>query len=483
LVRQHHHTYTTEQKAQAVQFMLELRRKHPDKTKAFLADLVGVRLAVNPASLVRWATRSVISELVLKLEHGYAHRRHSPVLASLRQGEAPHHLGRPPLLGDLLEQDLLDYILDLNDRCVRVPPTRIRVAARALAADYGIPETEFKASRHWLWAFMRRHHLSRHLGHEVRLSARIGTISRYRTEAFELARRCMFEVWLMRDRLKVKPSNVWNLDETGIAYELSDLLTVAPVGARHVRVITSGKLKKRCTAVLIASSGGVVLPPLLIFPRKSMATEGGAYVGKIVSQDFAPLVPGEAMRCVTVYSEAGWVTSPIYSDLLRAIAPWVGAQAVLLHDEYKVHQKVAHELGSELPYYVADIPAGLTAFMQPLDLSFFGEFKEGIRRIREKQYFSNPFKIMSEPEFRETVTVSVQQQLQAQLAHHSHSARLAGTFVAAGLTVDFQRSKHANFQLRLGNETSAPIVRTKDVIDLFSDATAIAFMKRRLAKV
>ena len=54
-----------------------------------------------------------------------------------------------------MEEELFQWILELRSRHLRVSRRMIRLQARSLS-----PDDEFKASRGWLYRFMKRHDLS-----------------------------------------------------------------------------------------------------------------------------------------------------------------------------------------------------------------------------------------------------------------------------------------------------------------------------------
>lgn len=63
----------------------------------------------------------------------------------------------------------------------------------------------------------------------------------------------------------IHASNVLNMDETPMYFDMASDKTYAPVGAKDVLVKTTGHDKLRFTVVLTVSASGVKLKPMIIF--------------------------------------------------------------------------------------------------------------------------------------------------------------------------------------------------------------------------
>jgi len=73
----------------------------------------------------------------------------------------------------------------------------------------------------------------------------------------------------------VDPLCIYNMDEIGIFFELTNDFTIEVKGKRCIGNITYGKSKERVTVMLTASSDGRLLPPLFIF--KAQKPRGKSY--------------------------------------------------------------------------------------------------------------------------------------------------------------------------------------------------------------
>ena len=87
-------------------------------------------------------------------------------------------------------------------------------------------------------------------------------------------------------------------DETGLPLDHSPKSGVTLKGQKHAQVLTSGQ-KKQITVLACGNAAGYVIPPLVIFSRKTLNPE-------LTVQE----VPG------TMYglSDSGWMTSDIFEN-------------------------------------------------------------------------------------------------------------------------------------------------------------------------
>ena len=63
----------------------------------------------------------------------------------------------------------------------------------------------------------------------------------------------------------ISRSNVYNMDETGVYFEMSRQTTIDKVGAKRVALAKSSASKSRFSVVLTCSAGGDKLNPTIIF--------------------------------------------------------------------------------------------------------------------------------------------------------------------------------------------------------------------------
>ena len=183
------------------------------------------------------------------------------------------------------------------------------------------------------------------------------------------------------------PSRIFNCDETGLPLDHSPKSVVTLKGQKHARVLTSGQ-KKQITVLACGNAAGYVIPPLVIFSRKTLNPE-------LTVQE----VPG------TMYglSDSGWMTSDIFENwfihhfLVHAPA---GRPLLLLIDGHSTHYnpsfitKAAHE-----KVIVFCLPPNTTHLLQPLDKSAFGPLKTFWNQECQDYISRNPGKVVTQYSF------------------------------------------------------------------------------------
>ena len=108
----------------------------------------------------------------------------------------------------------------------------------------------------------------------------------------------ILERTLIENDLNDKPSQIFNCDETGLCLDHTPSKIVANKGQKHPRLVTSGN-KKQITVLGCANAAGNVVPPLVIFGRKSLDSK---------------LVVGEVPGTMYGLSNKGWMDSEIFEN-------------------------------------------------------------------------------------------------------------------------------------------------------------------------
>ena len=101
-----------------------------------------------------------------------------------------------------------------------------------------------------------------------------------------------------RLNLLSKPTQVYNADETGISIVHKPGKVLAEVGHKHVYSIVPAEKGKTHTILACTSALGYVLPPLMIFPHKSLVPD--------------KLKTGAVPNTLFSNSPSGWITSDIF---------------------------------------------------------------------------------------------------------------------------------------------------------------------------
>ena len=82
----------------------------------------------------------------------------------------------------------------------------------------------------------------------------------------------LLECTLCDNDLMDKPSQTFNLDETGMPLDPSPPLVVARCGQKHPSAVGSGD-KSQITVLSCCSAAGYALPPFVIFDRQKLNPE------------------------------------------------------------------------------------------------------------------------------------------------------------------------------------------------------------------
>ena len=82
----------------------------------------------------------------------------------------------------------------------------------------------------------------------------------------------LLEQTLLEHDLADKPNQLFNLDESGMLLEPCLPKIIAVKGIKHPTSITTGN-KTRITTLACCSAAGYVIPPLVVFDRKTLKPE------------------------------------------------------------------------------------------------------------------------------------------------------------------------------------------------------------------
>ena len=106
----------------------------------------------------------------------------------------------------------------------------------------------------------------------------------------------MLEETLETNGILDDPSRIFNCDETGLPLSPKCLKIVDKIGSRNPRHIT-GNTKPQITVLACSCAAGYVIPPFIIFNRKSL------------SQD---LTRGEIPGTLYGLSDSGWMSRDLF---------------------------------------------------------------------------------------------------------------------------------------------------------------------------
>lgn len=272
--------------------------------------------------------------------------------------------GRRPMF-DALEKRLVGWIQESRMDGLIVTRTAIRIRALNLLKTPEFAQNKpsnFVASVGWCNRFMNRNNLC--IRARTKLAQKLPFQLENKIESFQRY------VINLRKKYNFELSEIGNMDETPVLFDLPSNYTVDNKGAKTVFVKTTGHEKNRFTVVLACMADGTSLPPTIIFKRKSLP-KGAKFPSGVVVRAH----------------EKGWMDESGTLEWLEKV--WnrrKGAAfrkpSMLVWDSFQAHLTDAvKEKCRQLKTEVAVIPGGLTSLLQPLDVCMNKPFKD---RMREK---------------------------------------------------------------------------------------------------
>lgn len=218
--------------------------------------------------------------------------------------------GRPTVLTKQEEDRIIDWIIEMAKAGFPVDSQRLKTSVAHYLKSIGRSNVvgTHTPGRKWLNLFLKRH---------PKISRRIpSALSKQRTYVTEDKIRNWFgEVYrYIRQAglqyLLENPVQIFNMDESSIRLVPTKEIVFAETGDKYVHTSNANSEKECYTVLFAASAGGVLAPPMVLFPYKqrlpaeiaNSAPEGWS-IGKNVS---------------------GWMTQETFYEYLKNVFyPWL----------------------------------------------------------------------------------------------------------------------------------------------------------------
>ena len=164
-------------------------------------------------------------------------------------------------------------------------------------------------------------------------------------------------------------TQIGNMDETPIWFDMPSARTVNNKGGKTVLVKTTGHEKARFTVVLACMSDGTRLNPMIVFKRKTVPKEN--------------FPPGVVIHA----HPKGWMDEEGTKIWIRKV--WnkrpgrlTRTKSLLVWDSFSVHlmESIKSILKTDSNTDIAVIPGGLTSVIEPLDVCLNKPFKDKLRQ-------------------------------------------------------------------------------------------------------
>ncbi|XP_060124346.1 general transcription factor II-I isoform X2 [Zootoca vivipara] len=258
--------------------------------------------------------------------------------------------GRQPLIPEL-EDMISEWIADRRAKALVVRRADIQAFALEMAPQFEIA-AEFKASQHWLDSFLHRYELS------LRKSTTL-----LKLEDAEVVKRALaFKSFVDGiDFSKYQLCNMIAMDETAVFMGQGAQMTIEQRGASSIYVPSTVHESSRVTCILAIRLDGKKAPPLIITKGKK-----------------------EKIECVSdIYvleTEKAWCTQAVIRKWLDLMLPLVmrgGQRGLLVWDSASTHRaKDMKKFLAERRIDQIMIPAGMTAYLQTLDIAINKPFRD-----------------------------------------------------------------------------------------------------------
>lgn len=293
-------------------------------------------------------------------------------------------LGRRPVLGKL-EQDLVEYCKEMDQRFHGLRRRDIRVLAYQLAVKNELPnnftQSKGMAGEKWLKNFLKRHpSLAVRTPRAVSLS-RVKNFTKEKVDAF-------FDLLKPElDKIQFNPHKIFNVDETGITVVQGTRSKVISMkGKKEVGKLSSAERGALITVVICMNAAGFYVPPLIVFPRTNMKAE---------------LLDGTPPGTIAATHPSGWIQLPIFTEWLLHFVKFVKATkddpVVLILDGHYSHTRNISviDVGRENGVIIVCLPPHSTHKLQPLDVAFMAPFKKFYSNEIENWLDAHPFRALT----------------------------------------------------------------------------------------
>lgn len=301
-------------------------------------------------------------------------------------------LGRKPTFHPEIEEELVNYCIEMVNKYYGLRASDIKTMAFQLAIKNNIPHQfsdKGRAGKKWLKSFLSRH---------PELSFRTPeATTALRARGFTKEKVSQFFNLLNPELEKVNhdPTRIFNVDETGVTVVQSKMSKVLCMkGQKQVGGLSSAERGRLVTLVFCMSAAGLYVPPMFVYPRVNMKRE---------LEDRAP--PGSIFAA----HKSGWIQLNLFTKWFKHFVDYVKpskeSPIVLLLDGHFSHTRNLEviEIARNNGVILVSIPPHSSHKLQPLDVGFMGPFKTYYAQEIETWLRSHPGRIVTVYQIAELV--------------------------------------------------------------------------------
>jgi hypothetical protein len=302
--------------------------------------------------------------------------------------------GPPTVLTLEEEGEIVRYLIQMADMGYGLTKEAVlyMVGSYVTKCKRSNPFKDGKAGRYWFEGFKKRHpNLTVRMPQPLSYARALNSTKEVVTDFFG-------KLGSLYGRLNLisKPMQVYNADETGVTIVHKPGKVITELGRRHVYSVTSAERGRTHTVLSCISATGVVLPPCIIYPRKTKVPENfreGAGAGTLFCN-----------------SENGWINSEVYLEwfdfFLKSIPPT--RPVILIQDGHASHVSIQLiELARANDVYILCLPAHTTHLLQPLDIGVFKSFKVFFSKACSLYLSQHPGRVITNDKIASLISLAV----------------------------------------------------------------------------
>lgn len=186
-----------------------------------------------------------------------------------------------------------------------------------------------------------------------------------------------------------RPSNIFNVDETGLQLNNKPAKVLAAKGSKNVSSITSGEKGETISVIACCNAEGTFLPPYSIFK------------GKNKKMEFLDGMPNGSN--IAMGEKSAYVNASIFLDWLKNhfLPRKPAGTALLILDGHTSHTNSVEvlEFCEENNIILLCLPSHTTHYLQPLDRAFFKSLKSNYYVACNNYVKANPTRKLSRLQF------------------------------------------------------------------------------------
>lgn len=282
-----------------------------------------------------------------------------------KNDDKKHGLGPKGVLGPDIEKKLASHIKKLQAVAFSPTVTQVRILAYKIAERYNLKHKfnhdKKMAGYDWFYKFLERNpDIVVRKAEGLSLARAQGLTKEDAKNYFDLLKSTLLKYNLMD-----KPSNIYNVDETGLPLNNKPGFVLAEKGSKDVHKLTSGEKGETITAIVCCNAEGNFLPPVCIVKGVNK---------KVEWEDQMP--PGSS---IVMSKKSAYVNTDIFTDWLEKhfIPRKAQGKVLLILDGHTSHTSADKllELAAEHDIELLCLPSHSTHYLQPLDRCFFKSLK------------------------------------------------------------------------------------------------------------